>query len=138
MNTRHYKNFFMIISLVTILSTSANAEHERSSEYGKCINDTRGIAMNSQYASCAEDEFNRQEKVLKALYIRLKNSATKEQQVLLEKGKNAWINYRENWCHVEEQSAFAPGGLANYYYCLLEKTEKQIDVIKSFEFETFN
>lgn len=138
MNILDYRNFLIFTFLISLFLTSANAKSDRSSEYSECMNHTHGIAMNSQYASCAEDEFLRQEKILNTFYDKLMKNSTKEQQSLLTKGQNAWISYRENWCRVEEQSSFAPGGFANYYYCLLEKTEKQIDVIKDFSFETFN
>jgi len=134
----YYKNILLISSLITIFSTSLNAKSERSNEYSECINHTNGIAMNSQYASCAKDEFIRQEKILNKFYNKLIENSTKEQQELLKKGQNSWLKYREDWCKIEEHSSFAPGGFANYYYCLLEKTEKQIAVIKEFSFETFN
>lgn len=132
------KNRIIFVSLVALLSTYANAEQGRSAQYAECIDKSDGVFMNSQYASCAEDEFNRQEKILNASYSKLMTSSTKEQQALLEKGQKAWLTYRENWCQVEVQSAEAPGGYANYYYCLLHKTNEQIDVINNFSFETFH
>lgn len=125
-------------SLLAILSAPAIAGHERSAEYAECIDNTNGLAMNSQYASCAEDEYKRQDKALNATYNKLMSSSTKENQALLEKGQKAWENYRERWCQVEVESAEAPGGYANYYYCLLQKTNDQIDVINRFEFETYH
>jgi uncharacterized protein YecT (DUF1311 family) len=130
------KKLIYLSFLMTILSTSAYSAY--SAEYAECIDNTNGIAMNSQYASCAEDEYKRQDKALNATYSKLMSSSTKENQVLLEKGQNAWANYRESWCQVEVESAEAPGGYANYYYCLLQKTNDQIDVINRFEFETYH
>lgn len=138
MNTLECKKILILTFLIIILSPLVNAKSNRSLEYSECMNHTDGIAMNSQYASCAEDEFLRQEKILNTAYTKLMKGSNKEQQIWLIKGQNAWMSYRENWCRVEEQSSLAPGGFANYYYCLLEKTEKQIDVIQNFSFETFN
>jgi uncharacterized protein YecT (DUF1311 family) len=133
-----FKGRVTLISFMAILSTSAIAGHERSDEYAECINHSDGMAMNSQYASCAEDEYKRQEKVLNESLNKLMTKSTKENQALLEKGQKAWVNYRENWCQVEVESAEAPGGYANYYYCLLYKTNEQIDVINRFEFESYH
>jgi uncharacterized protein YecT (DUF1311 family) len=132
------KNSVILFSLIATFPTLANAGHERSAEYAECIDHTNGIAMNSQYASCAEDEYKRQEKVLNESFSKLMSSSSKENQALLEKGQKAWVNYRENWCQVEVESSEAPGGYANYYYCLLQKTNDQIDVINRFEFETYH
>jgi uncharacterized protein YecT (DUF1311 family) len=132
------KNSVILFSLIATFPTLANAGHDRSAEYAECIDHTNGIAMNSQYASCAEDEYKRQEKVLNESFSKLMSSSSKENQALLEKGQKAWVNYRENWCQVEIESSEAPGGYANYYYCLLQQTNDQIDVINRFEFETYH
>lgn len=130
----NYKYYFFIISLVAILPLSIYAESERSHQYQACLDSTDGIAMNSEYANCASEEQVRQEEILKNTYNTRMRSLSSEQQSLLSKAQVDWLAYRESWCRLEEQSDDAPGGTANYYYCLLDKTVQQIEVIKELQF----
>lgn len=86
-----------------------------------------GALKNSQWASCSEQELKRQDVILNAEYNKLRKNLSAEQRALLTRGKKekSWLKFREDWCRFEEQSPSAPGGVVNYYFCLLDTTEKQ-------------
>ncbi|NDP62964.1 MAG: DUF1311 domain-containing protein [Polaromonas sp.] len=63
----------------------------------------------------------------------MRKNLSSEQNELLTKGQRSWLKFREDWCRFEEVSPSAPGGVANYNFCLLETTGKQIEAIKSFQ-----
>ena len=131
MNSSRCKLRFILVLLLAVFSLSAYAESKRSPQYEKCMDSVDlGASKNSQWASCSEQELKRQDVILNAEYNKLRKNLSAEQRALLTKGQKSWLKFREDWCRFEEQSASAPGGVVNYYFCLLDTTEKQIGRIK--------
>ena len=54
-----------------------------------------------------------------------------EQKDALLQGQRAWLKYRDSWCRFTEQGNSAPGGIVNYGFCMLDLTDKQIELIKA-------
>lgn len=92
-----------------------------------------GAFKNSQWASCASDEIARQDVVLNREYNALRSSLSPEQRVALTKAQKAWLAYREGWCRFDEAGPSAPGGIAGYYFCMLELNDVQIDALESMQ-----
>ena len=125
----------LAILALCFVSTGAYAQTKTSSLYEKCMDEVDlGAMKNSQWAACAEQEIKRQDITLNTEYNKLRKSLSAEQKEALTKGQRAWLNFRENWCRFEEVSETAPGGIANYNFCILELTGKQIDTIKNHQF----
>ncbi|MFB6404519.1 lysozyme inhibitor LprI family protein, partial [Pseudomonas putida] len=84
----------------------------------------------SQWAACAAQELKRQDVTLNAEYTRLRKALSAEQKEALTKAQKSWLKFREDWCRFEEIGPSAPGGEANYNFCLMDLTNRQIDRIK--------
>lgn len=122
----------LVGAMVSLWIAPAHAEVKTSSEYKKCSDNVDlGAMKNSQWASCAADELKRQDVVLNAEYKSLRESLSVSQREALLKAQRSWLKFREDWCRFEEVGQMAPGGVASYYFCLVELTGKQIDALKS-------
>ncbi|MDD2830527.1 MAG: lysozyme inhibitor LprI family protein [Sulfuricurvum sp.] len=135
MKISNYKSSLIILSIFAVLSVTALAEGKRSPQYGECMDAVDyGAFKNTQWASCGEQELKLQDATLNSEYAKLRKSLSPEQRELLIKGQKSWLKYREDWCRFDEQGPSAPGGIAGYVFCLLEITDKQIDLIKDLQF----
>ena len=133
----HFKSITKIVlaSAICLTILNAQAESKRSTQYDKCMDSVDlGAFKNSQWASCAEHEIKRQDATLNTEYNKLRKSLSADQKESLTKAQRAWLKFREDWCKFEEASPSAPGGVANYNFCILELTDKQIDAIKGLQF----
>ena len=129
------KKGLILVSVFSVLSTTALAESKRSPQYEKCMDSVDlGAFKNTQWASCGEQEYKLQDATLNSEYNKLRKTLSPEQRELLTKGQKSWLKFREDWCRFEEQGPSAPGGMASYVFCLLETTDKQIDLIKGLQF----
>ena len=125
----------VFVSICAALSTTALAESKRSPKYEKCMESVDlGGFKNTQWATCNEQELKLQDATLNSEYTKLRKSLSPDQRELLTKGQKSWLKFREDWCRFEEQGPSAPGGIANYSFCLLEITDKQINIIKGLQF----
>lgn len=108
---------------------------ERSNQYQKCMDSVDlGAFKNTQFSACAEKELKLIDRTLNTEYIKLRKNLSPEQKDFLTKGQRAWLQFREDWCRFEESHPSAPGGIVNYRLCLLEKTDRQISLIKGLKF----
>ncbi len=92
-----------------------------------------GAFKNTQWASCAAAEIERQDVILNAEYKKLKNSLSSEQKGFLTKAQKSWLKFREDWCRFEEDGPTGLVGAAGYNLCIMEITNKQIDAIKGLQ-----
>ena len=135
MKISNCKSSLILFSIFAVLSTTALAEGRRSPQYEKCMDGVDlGAFKNTQWASCGEQELKLQDDTLNSEYTKLRKSLSPEQRELLTKGQKSWLKFREDWCRFEEQGPSAPGGMVNYGFCLLDTTDKQIDLIKGLQF----
>lgn len=130
-----YLYLSILVSAVFPLSPFiSSAEAKRSPEYEKCMETVDlGAFKNTQWASCAQQEVKRQDTILNIEYNKLRKKLSPDQRDSLTKGQRSWLKFREDWCRFEEKGPSAPGGEANYYFCVLEQTDKQIDAIKTLQ-----
>ena len=120
-----------VFSSLCLGVTGAQAESKPSAQYQKCMDSVDlGAMKNSQWAACAAQELKRQDATLNAEYNKLRKALTAEQKEALTKAQKSWLKFREDWCRFEEVGPSAPGGEANYNFCVMELTNKQIDKIK--------
>ena len=120
-----------VFSSLCLGITGAQAESKPSAQYQKCMDSVDlGAMKNSQWAACAAQELKRQDATLNAEYNKLRKALTAEQKEALTKAQKSWLKFREDWCRFEEVGPSAPGGEANYNFCVMELTNKQIDKIK--------
>ena len=120
-----------VLSSLCLGVTGAQAESKPSAQYQKCMDSVDlGAMKNSQWAACAAQELKRQDVTLNAEYNKLRKALTAEQKEALTKAQKSWLKFREDWCRFEEVGPSAPGGEANYNFCVMELTNKQIDKIK--------
>lgn len=120
-----------VFSSLCLGVTGAQAESKPSAQYQKCMDSVDlGAMKNSQWAACAAQELKRQDVTLNAEYNKLRKALTAEQKEALTKAQKSWLKFREDWCRFEEVGPSAPGGEANYNFCVMELTNKQIDKIK--------
>ena len=120
-----------VFSSLCLGVTGAQAESKPSAQYQKCMDSVdMGAMKNSQWAACAAQELKRQDATLNAEYNKLRKALTAEQKEALTKAQKSWLKFREDWCRFEEVGPSAPGGEANYNFCVMELTNKQIDKIK--------
>ncbi len=120
-----------VFSSLCLGVTGAQAESKPSAQYQKCMDSVDlGAMKNSQWAACAAQELKRQDATLNAEYTKLRKALTAEQKEALTKAQKSWLKFREDWCRFEEVGPSAPGGEANYNFCVMELTNKQIDKIK--------
>ena len=120
-----------VLSSLCLGVTGAQAESKPSAQYQKCMDSVDlGAMKNSQWAACAAQELKRQDATLNAEYNKLRKALTAEQKEALTKAQKSWLKFREDWCRFEEVGPSAPGGEANYNFCVMELTNKQIDKIK--------
>lgn len=120
-----------VFSSLCLGVTGAQAESKPSAQYQKCMDSVdMGAMKNSQWAACAAQELKRQDVTLNAEYTKLRKALTAEQKEALTKAQKSWLKFREDWCRFEEVGPSAPGGEANYNFCVMELTNKQIDKIK--------
>lgn len=120
-----------VLSSLCLGVTGAQAESKPSAQYQKCMDSVDlGAMKNSQWAACAAQELKRQDATLNAEYTKLRKALTAEQKEALTKAQKSWLKFREDWCRFEEVGPSAPGGEANYNFCVMELTNKQIDKIK--------
>lgn len=121
-----------VFSSLCLAFAGVHAQSKPSAQYEKCMDAVDfGAFKNSQWISCAEQEIKRQDVALNAEYNKLRKALTAEQKEALTKAQRAWLKFREDWCRFEEVGPSAPGGEANYHFCIIELTNKQIDRIKS-------
>lgn len=122
----------ILATLCVAFSTSAQAEDQRTTEYQHCMeNIDLGVFKNSQWLGCAETELARQDNVLNAEYKTLRASLSAERKNLLLQGQRAWLKYRDSWCQFEGQTDSAPSPEMNHSWCMLELTDKQIELIQA-------
>lgn len=128
-------NSYLLVFLISFLThVHVYAESKPSAKFDQCMENVDMAAFkNSQWAACAADEIKRQDVILNSEYKKLKSSLSAEQKDLLTKAQKSWLKFREDWCRFEEVSPSAPGGDANYNLCIMELTNKQIDVIIRFQ-----
>lgn len=120
-----------VLSSLCLGVTVAQAESKPSAQYQKCMDSVDlGAMKNSQWAACAAQELKRQDATLNAEYNKLRKALSAEQKEALTKAQKSWLKFREDWCRFEEVGPSAPGGEANYNFCVMELTNKQIDKIK--------
>ena len=120
-----------VFSSLCLGVTGAQAESKPSAQYQKCMDSVdMGAMKNSQWAACAAQELKRQDATLNAEYNKLRKALPAEQKEALTKAQKSWLKFREDWCRFEEVGPSAPGGEANYNFCVMELTNKQIDKIK--------
>ena len=120
--------------ILLLFSRNSHAESKTSAQYQKCLDDVDfGALKNSQWASCAEQEIERQDIVLNSEYRKLQKSLSTEQNRALTKAQSSWLQFREGWCRFVEISPEAPGGINNYYFCIIDLTNRQIDEIKGYQ-----
>ena len=120
-----------VFSSLCLGVTGAQAESKPSAQYQKCMDSVDlGAMKNSQWAACAAQELKRQDATLNAEYNKLRKALTAEQKEALTKAQKSWLKFREDWCRFEEVGPSAPGDEANYNFCVMELTNKQIDKIK--------
>ena len=120
-----------VFSSLCLGVTGAQAESKPSAQYQKCMDSVDlGAMKNSQWAACAAQELKRQDVTLNAEDKKLRKALTAEQKEALTKAQKSWLKFREDWCRFEEVGPSAPGGEANYNFCVMELTNKQIDKIK--------
>ena len=114
--------------IALVLPVTAYSEPSISSGYQKCLQNVDIHAMKSgQWTACAEEDLRALDVKLNAAYKTLKNKSAPEQREFLTRGQRAWLKYREDWCRYEEASELAPGGPANYIFCMKDMTEKQVE-----------
>lgn len=107
------------------------AEPSRTQAFVDCMDNVNlGAFKNSQWEACALEEITRQDAVLNTQYRAVRNALSTEQKEAMLKGQRAWLKYREDWCRFEEVGETAPGGNANYLFCILDLTDQQIARIK--------
>ena len=129
---KNNKNTLLLAVAFVMLSATAQAESQRTAEYDACMDSVDyGALKNSQWAACAEEELARQDVSLNAEYKTLRASLSMEQKDDLLQGQRAWLKYRDSWCRFTEQGNSAPGGIVNYGFCMLDLTDKQIELIKA-------
>ena len=132
MKTFTTKNTLLLAALFTALSATAQAETHRSAEYLACMDSAEDSPYrNAEWNSCIAAELAVQDSVLNAEYQTLRASLSAEQKSALLQGQKAWLTYRESWCRFTEQGNSAPGGAINYSLCMLDLTDKQIELIKA-------
>lgn len=135
MNIKGVRTAIVITAFFALFPFPAHAESKKSTDYKNCMeNVDLGALKNSQWASCAEQERIRQEAVLSSEFHKLRQELSPKQNNLLTKAQHSWLEFRENWCRLEENGPSAPGGIASYNFCMLEVTEKHIELIKSLQF----
>lgn len=123
----------IVVAAISLSCAVAHAQSKRSPQHEKCMDSIDyGAMKNSQMATCSAEEVKRQDVTLNAEYRRLRESLSPAQRESLLTAQRSWLKFREDWCRFEEVAPTAPGGLANYYFCLLEVTDRQIEAFKSF------
>lgn len=132
MNLFATKNTLLLATLLMALSATAQAQTERSAAYIACMDNAEDSPYrNAEWNSCIAAELAVQDSVLNAEYQILRVSLSAEQKSALLQGQKAWLTYRESWCRFTEQGNSAPGGAINYSLCMLDLTDKQIELIKA-------
>ncbi len=123
----------ILVAAVSLSCVVAHAQSKRSPQHEKCMDSIdHGGMKNSQMATCTAEEVKRQDVTLNAEYRRLRESLSPAQRESLLTAQRSWLKFREDWCRFEEVGPAAPGGLASYYFCLLEVTDRQIEAFRSF------
>lgn len=120
------------IALAIWISPYAGADTKTSIQHNKCIERIDHSAMkNSQLTSCATQEIKRQDATLNAEYNGLRGSLSVEQKEQLTRAQKSWLKFREEWCRFEEIGPSEPGGEAGRALCIIDMTNRQIDLIKA-------
>jgi uncharacterized protein YecT (DUF1311 family) len=124
----------LIATLLALPLASAHAESKRSDEYTRCMDNVDLSAFKtSRFAACAEAELKRQDVTLNAEYNKLKTLLDEQGKAALTKAQKSWLAFRESWCRAEEVLPMAPGGPANYGFCMMDLTDQHIEKIKSLQ-----
>lgn len=124
-----------VLSVLCLPLAHAYAQSELPTQYQACLDNVdHGAFKNSQWAACAAQEMARQDVILNTEYNKLRKTLSNEQKQSLTSGQKSWLAFRENWCKFEEQGPAAPGGIANYNFCMIELTNQQIAAIKNLQF----
>jgi uncharacterized protein YecT (DUF1311 family) len=115
-----------------VLSTSAIAD--RTKEFAACMdNIDYGAFKNSRMTACLSEEMDRQQKVLEKEFLNVYTYSNRKEQSELTEGQRNFLIKREKHCRAEEAKDEAPSGQVNYGFCILEYTDKWINVIRSLE-----
>ena len=123
-----------LAAALAVASWSAQSQAEGSPAFQSCMDKVNmGAFKNSQWQACAEQEIKRQDVVLNAEYNKLRTPMEAEQKALLTKAQRSWLQFRQDWCHLEGMSPSAPGGELNRQLCVMELTRRQIQSIKALQ-----
>ena len=114
------------------LSLGALSQPEGSPAFRSCMDNVDMSALKkTQWLACSSQEIKRQDAVLNAEYTRLKNALAPEQRAALIKAQRSWLRFRQDWCQLEAISDSAPGGEVNRQFCVIDLTDRQIQVLRT-------
>lgn len=117
------------VMLGLALAAAAATAKPAASVYQACLDASGGV--DPVMKRCGADEIARQDKVLNAVYRKLRGALTPKLQASLAKGERAFLAYRTAQCGFAYDQG-SPGTIAGLLYqsCVLDLTAAQIKTLR--------
>jgi uncharacterized protein YecT (DUF1311 family) len=124
--------FFGLVGLLLMPVTAKAQERDAlTKEFTQCMQEVDLSAMkNSQWLSCYQLEYKRQDKFLNLEYQKLKAKLPPAQHNALLAGQKAWLGYRDAWCQFQGGLDVAPTPQINGVACLVDLTAEQVKKLR--------
>lgn len=122
------------LPLIACLLLSTSAMAQRTKQFDACMdNIDYGAFKNTQMVACISEEIQRQDAYLQQEFLNIYTYANAQERKEMTEGQKNFLLKREAICRTEEEKNEAPNGKVNYGLCVLERTDKWINVIRSLE-----
>ena len=122
---------FCVVQPALCLAQEDAGTASPTKDFAICMENVDLGAMKiSQWLSCYEQEYKRQEAFLNTEYQSLRSRLPASLRGDLRDAQRVWLNYRAVWCRYEGSLDVAPSAQVNGIACMVDITTAQVRKLK--------